>query len=355
MGESNTENIKSGKKRTILIVNILLVGCLGAGIIWGILTYFDLGNNAYTNDAQVEEYISPVNTRISGYIKEVRFQEHQHIKKGDTLLVIDDSEYKIQLELAQAAYLSAQASKNVSSSAVSTVESNVTVSDANINASKARLWNAEQNYRRYESLVKDGAATQQQFDQAKSEYNAIQAQTSALIQQRRTVGFSTRETSQKVTVNDAEIKKAHAAVSMAKLNLSYTVILAPYNGVTGRRTVQEGQLVQAGQTLLSFIRGNSKWVVANYKETQISKLRIGQKMDVSIDGLGSKKIRGTITAISQATGSRYSAVPIDNSTGNFIKVQQRIPVKIEFSVHENNAVLLSELRAGMNAEVTTAD
>lgn len=347
---------KNSKEKFILfLVNGLLILGIVAAIIWGVSTYFNLDRSLYTNDAQVEEYINPINTRISGYIKEVRFTEHQKIKKGDTLVIVDDREYKIQLEQAEAAWLSALASRNVTSSSVNTVHSNVSVSDANIKAAEARLWNAEQNYHRFENLLNEGAATRQQFDQAKTEYDALFAQTQSLQQQRLTTNFSTEETSKRIYVNDAEIKRAHAAVDMAKLNLSYTVITAPYDGVTGRRNVQEGQLLQAGQTLLSFVRDDSKWVVANYRETQIAYLVTGQKMYLKIDGFDNKKFIGKISAMSQATGSRYSAIPVDNSTGNFVKVQQRIPVRIEFVPGENNPQDIDLLKAGMNVEVSTKE
>jgi membrane fusion protein (multidrug efflux system) len=351
MSDSTSENKASGKKWMIITVNGILVISLSAAVIWGILTYFHLGNDLYTNDAQIEEYINPVNTRIPGYIKDVRFQEHQYVKKGDTLIIIDDREYKIQLEQAEAAYLSALASKNVTSYAVNTVHSNLSVSDANIGAARARLWNAQQNLHRFENLLKDGAATQQQFDQVKTDYDALLAQINALVQQKHTTSLSTEETSERINVNDAEIKRAHAAVAMAKLNLSYTIITAPYDGITGRRVVQEGQLLQAGQTLLSFVRNGQKWVIANYMETQVSHLHIGQKMRLTIDGLDDKIMMGQIVAISEATGGRYSAIPLDNSTGNFIKVQQRIPVRIELLAPKNELSDLKRLRAGMNVEV----
>lgn len=342
------------RKLTILIINSLLAVSILCAIAWGISTYFDLDHELYTNDAQVEEYINPVNVRIPGYIKEVRFQEHQQVSKGDTLVIIDDREYKIALEQAEAAYLSAQAAKNVTSSAVSTVQSNLSVSDANIAAAEARLWNAEQNYHRYENLLKDGAATQQQFDQVKTEYDALAAQTNALKRQKNTTNLSTSETSRRIDVNDAEIKRAHAAVQMAKLNLSYTIVTAPYDGVTGRRNIQEGQLVQPGQNLLSFVRNDHKWIVANYKETQLSKLHIGQKVRLTIDGIDDQELTGEISAISQATGSRYSAIPVDNSTGNFVKVQQRIPVKIDLLDNQDQKDAIAHLRAGMNVEVRIA-
>ncbi|TWI19162.1 HlyD family secretion protein [Sphingobacterium siyangense] len=353
---TNIGNKKNGRKKFYrLLLNLSLAAvCIGF-IWWGISVYLNLDDDLYTNNAQIEQYINPVNTRIPGYIREVRFDEHQQVKKGDTLLIIDDREYKIQLQQAQAAHLSALASKTVSSYAVNTVQSSVGTSEANVAATRSRLWNAKQNLNRYENLLKEGAATQQQYDQVKTDYDALEAQTRALEQQRNTSKFSTNETEKKIEVNDAEVKRTEALVNMAELNLSYTVITAPYDGYTGRRIVQEGQLLQAGQNLLSLIRNDKVWVVANYKETKIERLKLGTKMELTIDGLKDQIFYGTVTAISEATGSRFSSVPYDNSTGNFVKVQQRIPVKIEFINNENNAKLLTNLRAGMNVEVRLAE
>lgn len=342
------------KNKKAIVLNILLIAAALVIIAWGTSTYFHLNSDLYTNDAQIEEYINPVNTRIPGYIKEVRFTEHQHVKKGDTLVLIDDREYNIQVEQAEAAYLAANASKNVTASNVNTVQSGLSISDANIAAAQARLWNAEKQFHRYENLLTEGAATQQQFDQVKSEYDALAAQTKALLQQRATTSLSASEASQKIPVNNADIKRTHALLEYAKLNLSYTVITAPYDGVTGRRTIQEGQLVQAGQTLLSYVRNDSSWVVANYKETQIARISIGQKVKLQVDGFSGQELEGVVSAIAEATGSRFSAIPTDNSTGNFIKVQQRIPVQIAFVKNESNAELLKHFRAGMNVEVRIA-
>ncbi|MFC0513810.1 HlyD family secretion protein [Mucilaginibacter angelicae] len=353
MSDQNTTDKKQNRKLLITLVNSLLIVCVICAIVWGISTYFNLDTDVYTNDAQVEEYINPINVRIPGYIKQVKFEEHQQVKKGDTLVLIDDREYKIQVEQAEAAYLAAQAAKTVTSSSVNTVQSNIGITDANIKAAEARVWNAKQNYNRYEALLKEGAATQQQFDQVKTEYDALLAQTLALKRQRNTTSLSTSETSKRVDINEADIKRTHAALDLAKLNLSYTIITAPYDGVTGRRNVQEGQLVQAGQNMLSFVRNGNKWVVANYKETQIGKIHIGAKVRLKIDGLDDKEMMGKVVAISQATGSRYSAIPVDNSTGNFVKVQQRIPVKIELLPGKADDV--NRLIAGMNVEVRLAN
>jgi len=323
-------------------------------IVWIVRIYYLLDTEVYTDDAQVEEYINPVNTRITGYLREIRFTDHQRVHKGDTLVTIDDREYRIAVEQAQAAWHAARASRDVTTSAVSTVHSNLQITDANIRSLEARIWNAQQNMERFEHLLKDDAVTQQQYDQVKTDYTSLVEQKEALLRQRMTTNFSTAETSKRIPVNEADIQRAHAAMDLASLNLSYTIITAPYDGVTGRRNIQEGQAVSAGQTLLSFVRSDSKWVVANFKETQVSRLHIGEKMLLTADGIPDGHFEGQIAAISEATGSKYSAIPVDNSTGNFVKVRQRIPVRIEFTAGNNKADL-DRLIAGMNIEVRVAN
>jgi len=336
------------------VITALLTLSILTAIGWASYSYYRLDRRRYTNDAQIVQYINPINTRITGYLRDIRFSDHQHCRKGDTLVIIDDREFRIAVEQAEAAWLSARASKEVTSSAVSAIYSNVQVTDANIRSLDARIWNARQNMERFEHLLKEDAATQQQYDQMKTEYVSLAEQKEALLRQRQTTGLSTTETSRRISVNEAEIKRSKAAMDLAALNLSYTVITAPYDGVTGRRNIQEGQAVTAGQTLLSFVRSNSKWVVANYKETEITDLHIGEKMLITVDGIAKKQFEGRIVAISEATGSLYSAIPIDNSTGNFVKVRQRIPVRIEFT-DSNSTTDIDRLIAGMNVEIQVAE
>lgn len=347
----NTNRKANSSKWKILLANSIVILLIIAVMVWGIRAYFHIGDGNYTNDAQIEAFINPINTRVSAYIKEIRFIEHQQVKKGDTLLILDDREIQTQYGQADAAYMNAMASRAVTSSGINTVKNNLIVGDANIAGAKARLWNAKQNYKRYESLLKDEAVTAQQFDQMKTEYEAQLAQYESLVGQRATTDLSTIEASSRLGINAAEIKRTSAALAMAKLNLSYTVITAPYDGIVGRRTVQEGQLLQAGQQVATIVTSDNKWIVANFREKQMSEVYIGQKLNVAVDALNGKVYEGTVTAISAATGAKYSAVPVDNSTGNFVKVQQRIPVRIEFT--KNNRIKdLDLLRAGMNVEIT---
>lgn len=350
--EKKTTKRKTGKhKLRVTLINLFVFLIVAAGLVWLTVNYLHLGNDNYTNDAQVDAFINPVNTRVSAYIKEIRFIEHQPVKKGDTLVILDDREIRTQLGQAEAAYLNARAGRNTTVSSVRTVTNNVSVMEANIAAANARLWNAEQNLRRYESLLKDEAVTRQQYDQIRTEYDAQKAQYQSLVNQRNTTSLSAAETATRLDINDAEIKRTAAALDMAKLNLSYTVITAPNDGVMGRRMINEGQLLQAGQQVATIVTNDNKWVVANYREKQMPGIQVGKKIKIKVDALDGKEYEGVVTAISAATGSKYAAVPVDNSTGNFVKVQQRIPVRIEFT-GVNRPEDLALLRAGMNVTIT---
>ena len=356
---------KKKKSNIAKLINLVVLVMVLGGLFWVVKSYFNFGNDKYTNAAQVESFINPINTRVSAYIKEIRFVEHQPVKKGDTLLILDNREILTQVGQAEAAYMAALASKNVTSQTVntasnnvSTVGANVQASKAGIEAAKARLWNAEQNFKRYQNLLKDEAVTRQQFDQIKTEYEAQKAQLEVQIAQLQSVvntksssELTVNEVKSRLGMNDAEIKRAENALEMAKLNLSYTVITAPHDGIMGRRSVNVGQLLNPSQQVATIVDINNVWITANYRENQMKNVKIGGLAKVTVDALGGKEFEGKITAISGATGARYSAVPVDNSTGNFVKVQQRIPVRIEFT-DKNKIEDLKQLRAGMNVQVT---
>lgn len=345
---------KENKKNRIraIISNIIVFLIIGFGLFWLVREYFHVGDKTYTEAAQVEEFINPINTRVSAYIKEIKFIEHQPVKKGDTLVILDDREILTQLGQAEAAYQNALAQRAATSSSVNTVSNNVSVMESNIAGAKARLWNAEQNLNRYKNLLASEAVTRQQYDQVKTEYDAQKAAYETLINQKHSASLSTTEVKSKLGINDAEIKRTKAALDMAKINLSYTVITAPYDGVMGRRTISEGQLIQPGQQVATIVLNGQKWVTANFLESQMPDVKIGERMMMTVDALGGKKFEGVVTAISAATGSRYSSVPTDNSTGNFIKVQQRIPVRIEFT-ESNKKADLNKLSAGMNVNLVS--
>lgn len=345
------QQIKEEKRRKrIVLFNWVSTLLFLAALLWGIVVFFHLNQSLYTDDAQIDAYINPINTRVSGYIKEIRFREHQAVHKGDTLVIIEDSEYKLKVVDASAALADAQAAKAVTLSGVDVAGNSIAIANANLEELHARLQNMETNYHRYERLLAADVVSQYQFDEVKTELDALRAKYKALKAQHLSSKLNTTETKKKISVNDAVLLRAEAALALAKLNLSYTIIRAPYDGVLGRKIIEEEQLIQAGQPLVSIVRGDEKWVTANYTESQLKSLAIGKKVTITADALPGRTYQGTIAAISEATGSKYSAVPVDNSTGNFVKVQQRIPVRIDLN-DENKPQDIALLRAGMNVVI----
>lgn len=338
------------KKRKIILVNTLTFLVVAFAFYWLLTQYFHIGDKDYTESAQVEEYINPINTRVSAYIKEIKFIEHQQVKKGDTLVVLDDREIRTQLEQAEAAYLSALAAKEVTQSSMQTASNNIGVFDSNIQGAQARLWNAEQNQKRYQNLLQVEAVTQQQFDQVNTEYQAAKSAYEALKKQQTTTRLSVSEIQTRVALNDADIKRTKAMLDMAQLNLSYTVIQVPYDGTMGRRLINPGQLLNPSQQITTIVRDDEKWVTANFLESQMPDVQVGTILTMTADAVKGERFEGMVTAISAATGNRYSSMPTDNSTGNFVKVQQRIPVRIEFT-EANAQEAIHRLKAGMNMNV----
>lgn len=354
MKKKNSKKNKAISRKRIVFTNLILFVFISLLIIWAIREYFHLGDAGYTNDAHIEEYITPVNAKVQGYIKHIGFQEHKQIKKGDTLLVLDDSEYQIRLAQAEASYLNALAAEEVTESSIITIQNNLSVSDADIQASKARLLNLEKNYTRYQNLYKDEVVTKAQLENIETEYEALKSQIKAMEQQRKSTQLSIKEVKKRLKINEAQVKSAIAGFEMARLNVEYCTITAPYACTAGRKQIQIGQLIQPGQQLLSIVSSNNQWVVANFKERQMPVVEIGKKVRITVDAQDDKEYEGVITAISYASGAKFSSIPIDNSTGNFVKVQQRFPVKIEFT-DANSAKDVQELRAGMNVIVTITE
>lgn len=335
------------EKKTFGKAAAILLLAAGATVI---VTMFTDNGVERTDDAQVEQYISPVNVKVAGYIKEIRFTEHQFVHKGDTILIIDDREYAIVLKQAEAQLMDARSGRKVIDNSVNTASSSATVLDASIEEAELRVEKLERDYRRYSALLEKKASTPVIVEQYKTELDMAKARVSAPMRQREAARSTVSEVSQRQENADAAILRAEAAVDMARLNLSYTVITAPADGYLGRRTIEQGQLVSPGQTITTLIPDGKKWVVANFKETQMARIRPGQKVEITVDAMPGKQFAGTVTAISQATGSKYSMVPTDNSAGNFVKIQQRVPVRIDFNGSLDDTAN-SRMAAGMMCEI----
>ena len=345
--KQNQEKLKKSRTRNI-VLNLICILLAGSGLWWTVDYFWRYINYEVTNDAFIDQYVAPLNIRVSGYIREVRFKEHQYVRRGDTLLILDNREYQIKVKEAEAALLDAHGSQDVLHSGIETSQTNIAVQEANIAEAKANLWQLEQDYHRFERLLKEESVPQQQYEQTKAAYEAAQARYQALLEQKRAAQSQYSETSKRTVSAEAAIMQREADLDLARLNLSYTVLTAPYDGYMGRRTLEPGQYVSAGQTISYLVRNTDKWVTANYKETQIRHIYIGQKVRIKVDALPGRLFHGRVTAISEATGSKYSLVPTDNSAGNFVKVQQRIPVRID--LEEVSPDDMAHLRAGMMVE-----
>ena len=329
-GEVTKKDIKPLRGRR-LVVSLVCIGIIAYGL-WRLVDVFiEYTASETCNDAQIEQYITPVNLRASGYIAKVCFKEHQEVHKGDTLLILDDREYRIRLMEAEAALKDAKAGANVNSATEQTTQTSASVYSASIDEIEVRLAKLSKDIERYRNLVANKAATPIQLEQLEVEYDATKKNLEAARKQQEAAYKGVNEVTTRRGNVDAAIQRAEAAVEMARLNLSYCVVVAPCDGKLGRRTIEEGQMVNAGTTITYIIPDNQKWVIANYKETQIENLHVGQKVRMTVDALNNEVFEGTVTAISGATGAKYSLVPTDNSAGNFVKIQQRVPVRIDFT------------------------
>lgn len=339
--------MKKHSKKVLSYVVTIAVMVVAA--LWIGSKFVHLGNVEFTDNAQVCQQIVPVNTRVQGYIKEIRFNEFEPVKKGDTLVVIDDADMRLNVARARADYQNALAGRDVADRSVVSASANVAVSEASIAEAKVLMDMAATDLARYEKLLSQEAVTRQQYDGAKTDYEAKKARYEMLARQRTASTSVVDINRQRMSQSDAGIELAKALLETAELNLSYTVIVAPCDGFTSRKMIQEGQLVQPGQTLLDVVDFGDIWVTANYKETQLKHIAPGSKVEIEVDAIPGVVFNGEVKTISTATGSSLSLLPQDNSSGNFVKVRQRVPVRIEFT-DDNAPENMSLLRAGLNVE-----
>lgn len=356
---NETNEVKATKKRNpvfLIILGLLVIG----GAWFGISKYTYSQHHEDTDDAQVSADISPVIPRVAGYVMEARVKDNQRVKKGDTLLILDNRDYVIKVEQAEAALAIAQTNlsnaKAVTSAAranIATSQASVGTVDAQIEAAKVNLWRATQDFERYENLIKDHSITQQQYEQASAAKQSAEKQVAILQEQKKqastqsnAVAVQSNATASQINVADATIKQKQVDVDAAKLNLSYTIITAPQDGLVSKVNVQPGQYVQSGQALFNIVHSDDVWVVANFKETQLDKMKVGQQVVVKVDAYPGHKFQASVASFSPATGSTFALLPPDNASGNFVKVVQRLPVKIVFT--DANDSLVHKLRPGMN-------
>lgn len=356
------ETTKTKNKRNPIFIIILVVLVIAGG--WfGISKYIYSQHHEDTDDAQVSADISPVIPRVAGYLTDIRVRDNQHVKKGDTLMILDNRDYVIKVEQAEAALQIAQSSLNSAKATTSAAKANIATSqasvgtvDAQIEAAKVTLWRTSQDFDRYANLYKDHSITLQQYEQASAAKQTAEKQLAILEEQKKqaqqqtnAVSVQSNATASQINVADATIHQKQVEVDAAKLNLSYTVITAPQDGLISKVNVQTGQYVQAGQPLFSIVHSESVWVIANFKETQLDKMKEGQKAVVHVDAYPGHKFEAQLASFSPATGSTFALLPPDNASGNFVKVVQRLPVKFVFTDPDDS--LARKLRPGMNVVV----
>ncbi|OJY99953.1 HlyD family secretion protein [Sphingobacterium sp. 40-24] len=318
-------------------------------IIWAAVYFFEGYRYEQTNDAQIDAYLSPINAKVGGYIRKIYYKDNQQVKKGDTLVVIEQDEYGLKRDAASAELMSAQAKLPILAASEETQVKSIAVIKAQLEGAKARLNQQQKEFDRYKNLLADESTTQQKFDNisatlsiTQSDYD--QTKASLHVAESKLNDFRVQHNAIK-----AEIKIKEALLKRQELDIRYAVITAPFDGQIGKKTIQAGQLIQPGQTLAFLVnRAEEKWVMANFKETQIGKFKIGQAVSIEVDAFPNEEFKGTIESLSPTTGSRYSLLPPDNATGNFVKIIQRIPVRIKLiDIPEK----LTKLSAGMNANV----
>ncbi|MCE8780906.1 MULTISPECIES: HlyD family secretion protein [Bacteroides] len=331
-----------------LIYNTIVIALLIIGMAYVCSRFIHLGNVEYTDNAQVKQHITPVNTRVQGFIKKIYFEEYKPVHKGDTLLVIEDSEFKLRLAQAEADLANAQAGQQITHAGIATTQNNIAVNDAGIEEVRVQRANAERELQRYKKLLDKDAVTRQQYDKVKTTYDAINARYEQVLRMKHSTSLTKDEQTHRLGQNEAAIRLAQATVDLARLNLSYTVVIATCDGMTGHKGIHEGQLVQPGQTMVDIVDNSDLWVIANYRETQLPNIKEGADVTFTADAVPGVVYKGVVESISDATGAAFSLIPQDNATGNFVKVEQRIPVRIRLQGNEADEV--HRLRTGFNVE-----
>ena len=347
----------TGRKRLAFGVLALILVAAGTGM------YFHYRDRVSTDDAQVDGHLVPVSAKVYGSVEKVLVEDNQAVKAGDLLVQIDARDLQSKVDQAQAAL--AQAVAQVEGSRADTNKAMVSyqqgkgsdfeVAEANLAARNATVVKAKADFARMKPLAEREEISAQQFDTyrtaaevAESEWKAAQRRLASVRQESEIRLSALGSQGSKVLQATAGVTAAQANLDALKLQLSYTRITAAVDGVVTRKTVEMGQIIQPGQGLLTLVPLHQTWVTANFKETQLSKVHAGQPAEVSID-MNGQVLHGTVDSVAGSTGSRMSLLPPENAVGNFVKVVQRIPVKIRLDAVDAQSVVL---RPGMNVDAT---
>lgn len=335
------------KKRTnTYLYNTVIVLLILAGATYVVCQFMHFGSGQYTDNARVRQHIVPQSSRVQGFIREVRFAEFQQVKKGDTLAIIEDTEFRLRLAQAEADLARAEQGQKGTASSIHTTRTSMRVTDAGIEAARVQMENAQREDARFAKLLQQDAVTRQQYDNVHTAYLSAKAGYEQALRSRTAQSAVAEEQGHHLSASEAGIILARRAVDLARLNLSYCYIIATCNGTVGTKDIQVGQLVNPGQTLVSIVDAGELWVEANYKESQLPGIKVGAKVRMKADAVPGITYTGTVERISNATGSAFSLIPTDNATGNFVKVEQRVTVRIK----PDKSKSLSLLKGGYNVE-----
>jgi len=303
--------------------------------VWGARAYLYARGHESTDNAQVDGRIVPVIAKVGGYVKSVSVSENQRVAANAPLVEIDDSEYRQRLAQAEADQQGALASSGSTANTgqaqaqVMSASGQRSAVDAQIAAAKATAQRAQADLARYEDLAKQQIVSKSQLDAARAAADAAQANVVALQEQASAASATVTNAQAGVRMAQARLQAAQAARDYAALQLQYTHVTAPEGGIVSRKSVEVGQLVQAGQPLMWIVADTGEWVTANFKETQLSSMKIGEPAEIDVDAYNGCTVEGKVLSISSATGAKFALLPPDNATGNFTKVVQRIPVRIQ--------------------------
>ena len=330
---------------TQLVTLSLIIGFGG----WSIWYAYRIYRYEETNNAQVELYITPVSCRVMGYVDAIHCVENDLVKKGDTLLVIEEDEFRLAYQKNEAMLNRAQAELKI---AQKKIESNLIDQqkfEGEIAISKIKLENATKEFKRVKNLLMNESVTQQQYDKMEADYLKAKKEVDIAVFKHKESLLHQEELISNAAVEEAKVLDCKSQLERSRLDLEYTVICAPYDGRIGKIDIQKGQLMQQGQ-VLTFITNEAagKWIVANLKETQLESYPVGKEVSVTIDAIPGREFKGRVESISPATGTRYSLMPPNNATGNFVRITQRVPVRIQLLDIQDVSHIL---RGGMNAYV----
>lgn len=330
-----------------VILPLLAAAVIGGGGYYGYSWLTEGRFHESTDNAYLQADEVAVSPKVSGYVTDLRVKENQAVREGDLLLAIDDADYRAELDRADAAWQLKKAALETMHEQISLQEAAITQAAANVDIAQAELGRASDDFKRYKDLVGKGAASRQKFDHAKADRQKARAglhaaQATLAVEKGRLSVLK----AQKVEAQSA-VAQAAATKTLAQQALNDTRIRAPFDGVVGNRSAQVGSLVSPGQQLLVLVPLPGVYAVANFKETQISRMAPGQKAEIEVDAFPDAKITGRVESFSPATGAQFSLLPPENATGNFTKITQRVPVRIRL----DDSKLAKALRPGLSVVV----